>query len=242
MVTVRLYRRSRHRPRPHVDALRPGLASGRRPPRRSREGRVRILFTSTPGYGHVLPMLPLARAGCSSGHQVRWATGPDACRVVRAAGIDATEAGLTDAEVAPMRAEARRAAAGLAPEDVPTARVPSPLRGRTHRAHARGRAAAGPRLATRPDRARERRARRAAGRHAARRPSTRCTPSAGPIPRGDPGRRGASTSPPSGRGMASRCRAVRGLRHAAPLPRHLPSPPSRRSRWTTSATCGPHGR
>ena len=82
-------------------------------------GPVRILFTSTPGYGHVLPMLPLARAALLAGHQVRWATGADACRVVRAAGIDATEAGLTDAEVAPMRAEARRAAAGLAPEEVP---------------------------------------------------------------------------------------------------------------------------
>lgn len=80
---------------------------------------MRILFTSTPGYGHVLPMLPLARAALLSGHQVRWATGPDACRVVRAAGIDATEAGLTDAEVAPMRAEARRASVGLAPEEVP---------------------------------------------------------------------------------------------------------------------------
>ncbi len=81
---------------------------------------MRVLVSSTPGYGHVLPMVPLARALLSAGHEVLWTTGADACRVVRAAGISATEAGLTDAGVAPLRAEARRAAAGMAPEDIPT--------------------------------------------------------------------------------------------------------------------------
>jgi len=81
---------------------------------------MRVLITSTGGYGHVLPMLPLARAAVAAGHDVLWATGAEACRVVRAAGIDAAEAGLTNAEAAPLRAAARRAAAGLAPEDVPT--------------------------------------------------------------------------------------------------------------------------
>jgi UDP:flavonoid glycosyltransferase YjiC (YdhE family) len=81
---------------------------------------VRILFTSTSGYGHVLPMLPLAGAALAAGHEVLWATGADACRVVRGAGIRAIEAGLTAAEVVPMRTEARRVAAGLAPEEVAT--------------------------------------------------------------------------------------------------------------------------
>ncbi|HEX7186626.1 MAG TPA: glycosyltransferase [Actinomycetes bacterium] len=81
---------------------------------------MRVLVSSTPGYGHVLPMVPLARALLSAGHELLWATGADACQVVRAAGIGAAESGLTDTEVAPLRAEARRAAAGIAPELVPT--------------------------------------------------------------------------------------------------------------------------
>jgi UDP:flavonoid glycosyltransferase YjiC (YdhE family) len=81
---------------------------------------VRILVSSTAGYGHVLPMLPLARAAVAAGHDVLWATGADACEVVGAAGIAATPAGLTNAKVAPLRAAARRAAAGLAPEEIAT--------------------------------------------------------------------------------------------------------------------------
>ena len=37
----------------------------------------RVLFTSVPAYGHVLPMLPLIRAAERAGHAVRLATGPD---------------------------------------------------------------------------------------------------------------------------------------------------------------------
>ena len=37
----------------------------------------RVLFTSCPAYGHVLPMLPLMRAAERSGHDVRVATGPN---------------------------------------------------------------------------------------------------------------------------------------------------------------------
>jgi UDP:flavonoid glycosyltransferase YjiC (YdhE family) len=72
----------------------------------------------------VLPMLTLAGALQRRGHAVLWATGADACRTVRAAGIEAVEAGLADTEVAPMRAAARGAAAGVPPQDIPTVVFP----------------------------------------------------------------------------------------------------------------------
>ncbi len=36
---------------------------------------MRILFSSTWGFGHIFPMVPLARACAALGHDVRWATG-----------------------------------------------------------------------------------------------------------------------------------------------------------------------
>ena len=47
----------------------------------------RLLFTSTPAYGHLLPMLPLMRAALEAGHEVRVATGPDFVRVGQARGL-----------------------------------------------------------------------------------------------------------------------------------------------------------
>lgn len=54
---------------------------------------MRVLFSSTPGYGHVFPMLPLAHAAQDAGHDVLWATPADAASLVRSAGVDATPAG-----------------------------------------------------------------------------------------------------------------------------------------------------
>ena len=45
---------------------------------------MRILFTSPAAHGHVQPMVPLARAAMAAGHEVRWATGADACAILRA--------------------------------------------------------------------------------------------------------------------------------------------------------------
>lgn len=73
---------------------------------------MRVLVSSTTGYGHVLPMVPLARTLLALGHEVLWATGADALPLVRSAGLAAAPAGMTDAEVAPVRAGLRRAAAG----------------------------------------------------------------------------------------------------------------------------------
>jgi len=37
---------------------------------------MRILFSSTPAFGHVLPMLPLARAARRAGHETALLTHP----------------------------------------------------------------------------------------------------------------------------------------------------------------------
>jgi len=77
---------------------------------------VRVLFSSTPGYGHVFPMLPLARAARDAGHDVLWATPADAVDLVRDAGVDAVPAGATvEAREGWMR-EVRAGAAEVPPE------------------------------------------------------------------------------------------------------------------------------
>ena len=48
----------------------------------------RVLFTSCPAYGHVLPMLPLVRAAVRAGHEVRVATGPDLVGPLASRGLD----------------------------------------------------------------------------------------------------------------------------------------------------------
>lgn len=47
----------------------------------------RVLFTSCPAYGHVLPMLPVVRAAQRAGHDVRVATGPDLVGPLTARGL-----------------------------------------------------------------------------------------------------------------------------------------------------------
>lgn len=54
---------------------------------------MRVLFASTPGVGHVQPMLPLAVALARRGHAVKWATATEAARWIEEAGIEHAEAG-----------------------------------------------------------------------------------------------------------------------------------------------------
>jgi UDP:flavonoid glycosyltransferase YjiC (YdhE family) len=60
---------------------------------------VKVLFSAWPGYGHLLPMVPLARAAQRAGHQVLVATGPDLADVTRELGLDFRPAGMTIDEV-----------------------------------------------------------------------------------------------------------------------------------------------
>jgi hypothetical protein len=63
---------------------------------------MRVLFTSTPGRGHVQPMLPLADALSSAGHDLRWAAAEEVCLRLREQGLDAVGAGLGAADAAPV--------------------------------------------------------------------------------------------------------------------------------------------
>lgn len=52
------------------------------------------MFTTTPGRGHVYPMVPLARAFADQGHEVLWAAADGVCARLRADGFEAVAAGL----------------------------------------------------------------------------------------------------------------------------------------------------
>jgi UDP:flavonoid glycosyltransferase YjiC (YdhE family) len=78
---------------------------------------VRVLFSSTTGFGHVIPMLPLARAFLDAGHDVLWATGAHSHSVLEAAGIPAVACGPAASEDARLRAGVRGPAAEIAPPD-----------------------------------------------------------------------------------------------------------------------------
>ena len=80
---------------------------------------MRVLVSTTVELGHVLPVVPLARALLDAGHQVLWATGGAACGVVVAAGIDAEPAGMPDDELVRRRAAILASVAGLPPEERP---------------------------------------------------------------------------------------------------------------------------
>lgn len=75
---------------------------------------MRILFSSTDGYGHVFPMLPLARAFQAGGHEVLWALSADSTGLPHAAGIRTASAGAAGAEL-----RSRRRAVLDAAEEVP---------------------------------------------------------------------------------------------------------------------------
>jgi UDP:flavonoid glycosyltransferase YjiC (YdhE family) len=59
---------------------------------------VRILFTSSPGWGHVHPMVPLARACVDRGDDVLWSASPEVSTSLEREGFNVMPAGLTQAE------------------------------------------------------------------------------------------------------------------------------------------------
>ncbi|MEA2390313.1 MAG: hypothetical protein QOK31_422 [Solirubrobacteraceae bacterium] len=66
---------------------------------------MRVLFTAHDAYGHVLPMVGVARALADGGHEVRVATGATLCSTVASLGLSPVRAGMSDEA---MVAEARR--------------------------------------------------------------------------------------------------------------------------------------
>ncbi|GAA3621959.1 glycosyltransferase [Microlunatus ginsengisoli] len=70
---------------------------------------MRLLFSCTPLTGHLLPLLPLARAAARAGHEVVIASGPDLCAEIERQGFAAWPVG-------PSMAEIRALMAGTVPE------------------------------------------------------------------------------------------------------------------------------
>src|SRR4051794_33293596 len=59
---------------------------------------VRILFASWPGYGHLLPMVPLIHAAQRGGHDVVVSSGRDMSEVIARLGVTVHSSGITMAE------------------------------------------------------------------------------------------------------------------------------------------------
>jgi UDP:flavonoid glycosyltransferase YjiC (YdhE family) len=55
---------------------------------------VRVLFTTVPGFGHLVPLVPVGRALAGAGHDVRIATSASFAEPVERCGFVAVEAGL----------------------------------------------------------------------------------------------------------------------------------------------------
>jgi len=56
---------------------------------------LRLLFTCLPGFGHFLPMVPLARAAAAAGHELGFASAAGFCPQIEKAGFRAFAAGLS---------------------------------------------------------------------------------------------------------------------------------------------------
>lgn len=56
---------------------------------------MRVLFCTTGGLGHLLPLRPLAQALRRQGHEVAWVTAPDACATLQDDGFELFVAGLS---------------------------------------------------------------------------------------------------------------------------------------------------
>src|SRR6476659_4414168 len=65
---------------------------------------MRLLFTSTPLFGHFMPMLALIDAAMQAGHEVVVATGPDLADEVGRRGLPLWQVGPSTAEVFGRRA------------------------------------------------------------------------------------------------------------------------------------------
>ena len=78
---------------------------------------MRVLFSSTWGYGHVLPMVPLAQACLAEGHDVLWVASESAGPLVEAAGIRFAAAGLDAQGVGEVLTRTRLHTQTLPPQD-----------------------------------------------------------------------------------------------------------------------------
>ena len=69
------------------------------------DAEMRVLFAAPGAFGHINPMVPLARAMQRAGHEVRWVTSARLCTALAALGFDADPGGL---EIEERHAEYKR--------------------------------------------------------------------------------------------------------------------------------------
>ena len=80
---------------------------------------MRVLVATTPGWGHIAPMLPVAEELHSRGHEVRWITAADSAATLAAKGFTVRPTGLTLAERLPQaRAMLAERAGGVPPGEM----------------------------------------------------------------------------------------------------------------------------
>ncbi|MBC7373492.1 MAG: hypothetical protein H7323_05825, partial [Frankiales bacterium] len=78
---------------------------------------MKVLVTTTWGYGHVFPVVPIARALAAAGHQVLWATHEPAVPLVQAAGLATRYVGLDAVGVAELAQRNHQQVGALLPQD-----------------------------------------------------------------------------------------------------------------------------
>lgn len=85
---------------------------------------MRVLITTPSGLGHVLPMVPLARAVRARGHEVLWATAADTCSWVEDAGVATVAAGMVLRDRTPEFWRRNPEVRALPPEQIPDVMFP----------------------------------------------------------------------------------------------------------------------
>jgi UDP:flavonoid glycosyltransferase YjiC (YdhE family) len=80
---------------------------------------MRVLITTPSAWGHLQPVVPLAKALQDRGHDVRWATGADSCGWLNKAGLQAIPAGVLQPALLGALASYRQEHPELPPESVP---------------------------------------------------------------------------------------------------------------------------
>jgi UDP:flavonoid glycosyltransferase YjiC (YdhE family) len=80
---------------------------------------LRVLFTTTPGWGHIYPMVPLARAFIERGDEVSWVAPREAWPWLAEAGLDVRPGGLNMDEAMAQFFRRFPEVNSLAPKDVP---------------------------------------------------------------------------------------------------------------------------
>lgn len=66
---------------------------------------MRVLITTPSAWGHLQPMVPLAKALQARGHELRWATGPDSCDWLAGVGVPPVPAGIRQQDLLTARAK-----------------------------------------------------------------------------------------------------------------------------------------